>query len=147
MTTRRRRRSREFSRSSAGKRPTWAKSRQLGRSSRSACCGASLGSCATTGSMLLSCSCRIFRFTARRGKSALTLSSAGVAQLAAELDQIDAVLGGFSRAEKNDWDIVVVACPQFRIFVDVDFGEARAELFQQGSDLRLGFFAEMAAGA
>ncbi len=75
------------------------------------------------------------------------LSSACAAQLAAKLGGIDAVLGGFSRAEKNDWDVMIVPCAKIRVFVDVDFGEARAELFQQGSDLRLGLFAEMAAGA
>ena len=74
-------------------------------------------------------------------------SSAGVAQLAAELSGIDAVLSGFSRAQENNRDVAVVAGAEIRIFVDVDFREARFELFQEGSDLRLGLFAEMAAGA
>ena len=39
-------------------------------------------------------------------------SSAGVAQLAAELGEIDAVFGGFSRAQENDRNIVVVAGAQ-----------------------------------
>ena len=70
-----------------------------------------------------------------------------VAQLAAELGGVDAMLGGFSRAQKNDRDVVVVAGAKVRVFVDIDFREARAEFFQQGSDLRLGLFAEVAAGA
>ena len=83
----------------------------------------------------------------RDGISALTLSSAGVAQLAAELSGIDAMLGGFSRAQENNRDVVVVARAEIRIFVDVDFREARVEFFQEGGNLRLGFFAKMAAGA
>jgi hypothetical protein len=77
----------------------------------------------------------------------VALFDGSVAQLAPELGRIDAVFGSFSRPEKNNRDIVVVACAQFRVFVDIDFGEARAELFQQGSDLRFGFLAEVAAGA
>src|SRR4029077_2436918 len=71
----------------------------------------------------------------------------GVAQLAAELGDVHAVFGGFSRAQENNRDVVVVAGAKFGVFVNVDFGKARAELFQQGSDLRLGLLAEVAAGA
>ena len=76
----------------------------------------------------------------------MSLWAAGVAQLAAELGDVHAVLGGFSRAQKNHRDVEIVSRAQFGIFVDIDFGEARAELLQQGRDLVLCFFAEMAAG-
>lgn len=55
------------------------------------------------------------------------------------------MLGRFARAEKNDRDVVVVAGAQLGVFVDVDFGEAGAEFLQEGRDLLLGLFAEVAA--
>ncbi len=48
--------------------------------------------------------------------------------MAAELLEIHAVLGDFSRPEKNNRHIVVVLHAEIRIFVNIDFGEVRTEL-------------------
>ena len=70
------------------------------------------------------------------------MSTARVAQLAAgELRDIDAVLGRFARTQKNHRHIVIISPAQFRVFVNIDFGQPRAVLLQEGSDLRLGLFA------
>jgi hypothetical protein len=57
------------------------------------------------------------------------------------------VLRGFSRADENDRDLVVVAHAKFGVFVYVDFSQARAEFLQHRSDLGFGFLAKMASGA
>ncbi len=57
------------------------------------------------------------------------------------------MLCGLSRAQKNNGDVVVVLRANGWILIDIDFRKARAEFFQQWSNLRLGFFAEMTAGA
>ncbi len=57
------------------------------------------------------------------------------------------MFGGFARAQENHGDIVIVARAKVRVLVDVDFGEARAEFLQQGSDLGFCFLAQVASGA
>jgi hypothetical protein len=46
------------------------------------------------------------------------------------LSKIDAMLRGFPCAEKNYRDIVVVACAQGWVFIDVYFGKASAEFLE-----------------
>jgi hypothetical protein len=71
----------------------------------------------------------------------------GVGELAAELIEIDAVLGDFAVAEKNHRDIVGELRAQGGVGVNVDFAQSGVELCEQRGDLLLGFVAEVAAGA
>src|SRR5258706_9548942 len=61
----------------------------------------------------------------------LVHGSAGiVAELAAKLNGIDAMFGGLPRTQENHRHIVVVSSAKLRVFVDIDFGEARAKFLE-----------------
>ncbi len=82
-----------------------------------------------------------------RGSRPAGRSTTRLFELAAELINLNTVLGHFARAEKNHRHIVGVALAQDWVCINVDFPERSAELAQQRGDLRLGLLAEMAARA
>ncbi len=58
------------------------------------------------------------------------------------------MLGGLSRAEEDDRNVIIVARAKFRIFLPIlIFSEARAEFFQQRRNFFFRFLAQMAARA
>jgi hypothetical protein len=67
-------------------------------------------------------------------------------KLTAELTSVEAVLGHFAGAEKNDGHIVGESGVKSRIKINIDFAEARAELEEDRRHGVLGFIAKMAAG-
>src|SRR3979490_1893338 len=69
-----------------------------------------------------------------------------VAELTAELNDIDAMLGRLSRTQKNHGHVVIIPGAKLRVFVDIDFREACAKFLEQWCDLRFCFFAKMASG-
>jgi len=68
-----------------------------------------------------------------------------VQKLPAELSRIEAMLGGLARAQKNHRHIIIVKGAQVRVFVDINFREARATFLEQGRQLYFRFFAEVAS--
>ena len=73
------------------------------------------------------------------------LARAGALELAAELGKVQAVLGDFAVAEKNDGDVYVVERAKGFVGIDIHFAQARAEFAKQRRHLCFGFLAEMAA--
>lgn len=63
----------------------------------------------------------------------------------AELHHVDAMLGHFPCAHKNDWNVPTVSLFENRVVLDVYFMQRGAKFTQQGRDGRLSFFAKMAA--
>ncbi len=70
---------------------------------------------------------------------------AGALELAAELGQVETVLGDFAFSEENDRDVHVVERAKRFVGIDVHFAQAGTELAQQRCHLSFGFVAEMAA--
>jgi hypothetical protein len=68
-----------------------------------------------------------------------------LAKLAAELLEINAMLGGFVRADENHWNIPSVAFYQDGIPVDVYLAQRSAKFGKQRHNRRLGFVAKMTA--
>src|ERR1700737_22885 len=69
-----------------------------------------------------------------------------IAELPPELSQVNSVLGGHSRSQKNYRHVIVIARAKLRVFANVNFRESRAKFLQQGRDLRLCFLAQVATG-
>ena len=65
--------------------------------------------------------------------------------MAAEFDGVDAVFGGFVRADKDYGDVVAVEGGKLRVVVDVDFAQDRVEFVEQRQHGELGVFTEMAS--
>ena len=68
-------------------------------------------------------------------------------QLPTKLRKINAMLGGFVRADENDRNVPSIALFQNGVFVDVHFTEDSAKFAEQGRDGGLCFFAKVTAGA
>ena len=62
------------------------------------------------------------------------------------MNEINAMLCGFVRADENYGNFPSVALLQNGVFVDVHFAQGSAKFAEQGRDGSLGFFAKMAAG-
>jgi hypothetical protein len=58
---------------------------------------------------------------------------------------VNAMLGGFSRANENNWNVPPIPLFKNGILFDIHFTQGSAEFAQQGHNRRFGFFAEMAA--
>ena len=65
--------------------------------------------------------------------------------MAAEAAGIDAVLGDFAGAEKDDRHVVRVFLAEVRVGIDVDLAERAAEFAEQGQNDGFGFVAEVTA--
>jgi len=70
-----------------------------------------------------------------------------VAELAAELLDVHAMLCHFTRAKKNHRHVQPIAFSQDRIGVNIHFAETRSKLEQKRRNRRLGVVAEMTTRA
>jgi hypothetical protein len=52
-----------------------------------------------------------------------------IAELAPELSQVNSMLGGHSRSQKNYRHVIVIPRAKLRVFFDVNFRESRAKFF------------------
>lgn len=75
----------------------------------------------------------------------MTLALAGAFELAAELGEVEAVLGDFAIAKEDDGHIDIVQRAKFFVGINVHFAQTRAEFAEQRGHLRFCFFAKMAA--